>query len=208
MRQIKATVPTLAFIYGEAFNAVQKGKGRCPKCWGLNLSQRAFRCNQEVYTLPCPDGSGLWVFDVDKARALIGDRVDGEVPPETLLATLGEFDAGHELCLIRRGLAGHKTSGPPGILCPTPLGIVLIDGTHRGRLCIGAGVPLIVGTLTDAEAEQVIMTRPPNAVSVLQGIEMGRMADAFASMDADAFFEEVAAVIGKRRLTELLGEQS
>lgn len=204
--QIKATVPQLAFIYAEAHAAVERAGERCPQCWRHELALKAFGARHEVYTLP--DGGGLWVFDVDAARAIVGDRIDGEIPPDILIETLGESEPGHEACLIRRALAGHKTTGAAGVICQTPMGMTLIDGTHRGRLCIGAGVPLPVAVLTDDEAERVILTRPPNDATALQTLEMWRMAPMFAKMDADAFFGMVAEVIGKPRLRELLGDQS
>jgi hypothetical protein len=204
--QIKTNAAELSIIYTAAQDAVA-ASGRCPKCWATGFAYRCFGRQTEVYTRGEPPE--FWAYDVDRARAIVGDRIDGQVGADVLLQVLGETEPGHEFCLLKRANAGTlpPIDRPTGILLPAPElgGVFCIDGTHRGRLCIAAGVPMPVAVLTPQEADAVTLCRPGlNAAQV----ELDRLTGLFAGMDADAFFEETAAVLGKARLAEMLGDRS
>lgn len=206
-RQIKTSVAALSFMYDRAHQIV--ATTRCPKCWANEVAFKCFGRQTQCYTVPDPSGVGAWVFDVDRARQLIGKRIDGELPPDIIANGIGLTEPGHEFCLLRRANAGQlpPTDEAVGILLQKPELSVLIDGTHRGRLCVAAGVCMPVAVLTPAEIEIVTMIRPPNTVAQLQAFELDRLAGIFQGMDPDAFFGEMVKVLGKEQLTELLGDQ-
>lgn len=208
MPQIRTTPVQLLFMYGKAVEAVG-AKGRCPKCWATEFAFKCFGCQTQMYTYPEPDGSGMWIFDVDKARELVGDRIDGECNPDVLIHGLGETEAGHEYCLLKRANAGKlpPMKGPVGIMArmgDDGAGALIIDGTHRGRLCIAAGVPMPIAILTQAEFDQVLISRPPNNILTVQQAEIDRMTRLFKKMNADFFFAEMAAILGKREVADIL----
>lgn len=208
MGRITTNAVQLSFVYGKAVEAVQKV--RCAKCWATDFAMRCFGRETQCYTFPEPDGSGLWAFDVDKARELVGDRIDGVINPDALVQGIGQTEPGHEFCLLRRADKGGVPpfGGPVGIVARMgDGGALIIDGTHRGRLCIAAGVAMPIAVLTAAEFDQVVMFRPPNDLSFVQQREMDRMTALFAGMNADVFFAEMAAVLGHHQLSVLMGSE-
>lgn len=203
MPQVKTDVAALTHMYGRAVERV-KELGGCPKCWATEFAFKCFGRQTEMYTFPDPETSGLWVFDVDRARELVGTRIDGELAPAALLTALGETEAGHEFCLLKRGNAGNLIPNPTpaGILATFAGGATVIDGTHRGRLCIAAGVPMPVAVLTAAETESVTLLGPPNTIEQLGTLELDRMATLFANMDGDYFLHTMVCLLGRAEVAK------
>lgn len=212
--QLKTNALILNRIYIEAESVVRKG-GRCVKCWATEFAFRCFRTQTQTYTYPVNDCGDLWAFNVDKARELVGNRIDGWVDPEVLASGLGETEPGHEFCLLRRANAGEKmpTRGPVGIVVRISEqadgrngDVLIIDGTHRGRLCIAAGVQMPIAVLTPEEFAACLISKPGDDPHATAQRELDRVTRMYSGMDADYFFETAAELIGRERLAILLTE--
>lgn len=208
MPQVKTDVRSLTWLYGKAVDVV-KASGRCAKCWATEFAFKCFGKQTEMYTFQHPAGLGMWVFDVDKARQLVGTRVDGEIQPAALIDALGETEPGHEFCLLKRGNAGKLPDPmtPAGILGTVSGGHMVIDGTHRGRLCIAAGVPMPVAVLTATEMAAVTLLEPPNTIQQIGTLELGRMADLFTNMDGDYFLSTMVDLLGGPTVADTLRDR-
>jgi len=212
--QLKTNALTLNRIYVEAESVVRNG-GRCVKCWAVAFAFRCFGTQTQTYTYPVNDCGDLWAFNVDKAREMVGLRIDGWVDPDILASGLGETEPGHEFCLLRRANGGQlpPVRGPVGIVArisPEADGkagdVLIIDGTHRGRLCIAAGVQMPIAILTPEEFAACLISKPGDDPHATAQKELDRVTNMYAGMDADYFFETMAELIGRERLAILLVE--
>ena len=196
----------LGRLFGMAVTGL--GPGVCQKCWQTGFAFACFGRQTEVYTMPV--AGGIWIFDVDKARALVGDRIDGEVPAHAIRDAIGQTEPGHEVCLLKRaaGADFRPPTGPVGVVVNFPGGgAIVIDGTHRGLLCWAAGVPMSVAILSDAERAAVTLAQPPNDAAAVGQVEVDWLTALFQGMNPDEFFARVAAVIGLPAVRAVLGEQ-
>lgn len=126
----------------------------CPKC-----TARAER-EHRIYSVETEDGE--WWFDVEKALGLVAaaPRRPTRIPPplDGWLLETNQFDEAHlthiDDCLddpILVVTVGHAPLGQGGRLG-------LVDGTHRLKRRLDAGLPAIAYLLTPEETDACVLT--------------------------------------------------
>lgn len=105
---------------------------------------------------------GAWVFDIDRAKAILAAAPRPEVAVDM-------SEAGHP---VHRGMIEerhlpHVDPTQPGVMATIHLvpkgcapGLVLIDGHHRQARALADGLPFTAYVLTAAETEQILLRTP------------------------------------------------
>jgi hypothetical protein len=98
--------------------------------------------------------NGLYVFDVDRARRLAGDREPEEVDEVRLRRVL----ARRGICREHVPHADHTRPGLVGVIAEGRAVLrVLLDGAHRAARAVREGVPFRAQVLTVAETRRCLM---------------------------------------------------